>query len=284
VALAQLRSGEDVEQNLRTVEAVAAEAHARGAQWLALPENFAYLGPEASKHALAEPVVLDPGAPLAGPPAECGNGPIVQRLCNAAKRYGLTLLCGGFPERRASAEQGPPYNTAFVLSPDGAVLHRYRKLHLFDVRTPDGSVYAESAGTSAGDASVPLAPLALDGFRLGTSICYDVRFPELYRQLAAAGADVLFVPAAFTVATGKDHWHVLLRARAIENQCYVLAPAQWGVHSPTRSTYGKSLVADPWGDVIVQASDGQGIALADLRLGEVTRVREAMPCLNHRRL
>jgi predicted amidohydrolase len=158
---------------------------------------------------------------------------------------------------------------------------RYRKLHLFDVDVGDGQSYRESASTSPG-----AAPVVVDlaGFRVGLSICYDLRFPELYRVLTDLGAEIIVVPSAFTLATGKDHWHVLLRARAIEAQAYVVAAAQWGTHPRGRRTYGKSLVADPWGDVIAQCPDGEGIVLANIDRAHLERVRASLPSLRHRRL
>jgi predicted amidohydrolase len=183
------------------------------------------------------------------------------------------------PER--SADPDRPYNTCVVVAPDGRVTARYRKIHLFDVDLPDGSSHRESASTSAGEAPVTVV---VGGFTIGLSVCYDLRFPELYRLLSTAGADALVVPAAFTLFTGKDHWHVLLRARAIEAQAYVVAPAQWGRHPRGRQTYGKSLVADPWGEVIAQAPEGEGLAIATLDRAYLEDVRARVPSLRHRRL
>jgi predicted amidohydrolase len=161
------------------------------------------------------------------------------------------------------------------------VAARYRKIHLFDVEVGDGQVYRESAGVTGGDETVvvPVGP-----FKVGLSVCYDLRFPELYRRLIDGGADVLLVPAAFTLMTGKDHWHVLLRARAIESQAYVIAAAQWGRHPKGRTTYGKSLVVDPWGDVIAQAPEGPGVVFARLEATRVAEVRASLPSLKHRKL
>ncbi|MFO7178426.1 MAG: carbon-nitrogen hydrolase family protein, partial [Pseudomonadota bacterium] len=173
-----------------------------------------------------------------------------------------------------------PHNTSVVVTPDGAVAAAYRKIHLFDVDV-GGERYRESESTLPGNAVVSVR---VEGFEVGLSICYDVRFPELYRELAQRGAEVLTVPAAFTLNTGKEHWHVLLRARAIESQCYVLAAAQTGVHPGGRATYGHSLVVDPWGTVIAEASDGVGIATATLEREFLTTIRRRLPALAHRRL
>lgn len=154
-------------------------------------------------------------------------------------------------------------------------------MHLFDVEVGDGQKYRESASTSAGTEPVVLS---IHGFKVGLSVCYDVRFPELYRKLADLGAELVVVPAAFTLATGKDHWHVLLRARAIESQAYVAAAGQFGVHPHYCRTYGKSLVADPWGDVIVQCTDGEGVAVATVDWRRIDSVRANLPSLRHRRL
>jgi predicted amidohydrolase len=182
------------------------------------------------------------------------------------------------PEK--SDDVARPYNTSVLVDPAGTVAATYRKVHLFDVTLPDGSSYRESAAACAGSEAVTAELL---GVRVGLSICYDVRFPELYRRLVDQGARVITVPAAFTLTTGKDHWHALLRARAIENQAYVLAPAQHGKHSRGRQTYGKSVVIDPWGEVIAQCSEGEGFVTARLDFQYQDRVRTAVPSLLHRK-
>jgi predicted amidohydrolase len=179
------------------------------------------------------------------------------------------------------APGGRVYNTSVLLGPDGRQLAVYRKIHLFDAEVGDGATYRESdtvaPGASPVTAETPLGTV-------GLTICYDLRFPELYRALARAGATLLTVPAAFTLMTGKDHWEVLLRARAIENQAYVLAPAQGGRHTDQRVTYGHAMVVDPWGLVVARASDGEGLALAELDTELLARVRKNLPALRHRRL
>jgi deaminated glutathione amidase len=188
---------------------------------------------------------------------------------------------GSFPE---IAEPGaPPYNTSVLLGKDGAILAAYRKMHLFDVDLPGGPTYQESRFIQPGR-EVVAVPLPGTPFTAGLAICYDLRFPELFRALTAQGADLIFLPAAFTRQTGRDHWEVLLRARAIENQAYVAAPAQWGRHSKGRRSYGRALIVDPWGTVLAQAPDAEGIILAELDHERLARLRREMPCWQHRRL
>ncbi len=267
VAAVQMSSQDDVKANLGRAAELVARAADAGAELVLLPENFAHFGPEDGKRALAENI------------DHAADGPILSAVAEAAARARVHIIAGGMPERAADAAR--PYNACVVVSPQGKVVGKYRKVHLFDVDVGDGNSYCESASTTAGD-----EPAIVDvaGFSVGLSVCYDLRFPELYRRLAAEGAEVLVVPAAFTLATGKDHWHVLLRARAIESQAYVVAAAQWGVHPRGRRTYGKSLVADPWGDVIAQCPEGEGIAVADVERAYIQRVRANLPALRHRRL
>ncbi len=181
----------------------------------------------------------------------------------------------------ASDDPARPFNTSVLVDPRGAIAATYRKVHLFDVSLADGTSARESAASSAGSEAVTAA---VNGVRIGLSICYDVRFPELYRRLVDQGARIVTVPAAFTLTTGKDHWHALLRARAIENQVYVLAPAQHGKHPRGRQTYGKSIIVDPWGEVVAQCSEGEGFAAALLDFDYQDRVRTSLPSLLHRKL
>jgi len=267
IAAAQLNSQDDVAKNLAVVAGVVARAKAEGAECVLLPENFAFMGgtDEERRHASE---ALD------------GDGPILTTLRRLAREHAVTLVGGGMPER--TADPARPHNTAVVVAPSGEVVAAYRKIHLFDVDVGDGQTYRESAAVTPGDAPVVVE---LGGLRVGLSICYDLRFPELYRRLVADGAVALLVPAAFTLMTGKDHWHTLLRARAIEDQCWVVAAAQWGKHPKGRQTYGKSLVVDPWGDVVAQAEEGAPVLVhATLRDERVLQVRRALPCLTHRRL
>lgn len=272
VAVIQLSSQDDVAANLSRVHALVVEAARSGAEVVALPENFAFMGEEAEKCNIAEAIDAD------------SPGPIVTALRLAARDARVWLVAGGMPER--SADPKRPYNTSVLFAPDGRPVARYRKVHLFDVDLPDGTKLLESAATTAGDEPVvsEISGRAGKPIGLGMTICYDLRFPELYRILGDRGARVVTVPAAFTVTTGKDHWHVLLRARAIENQTFMLAPAQHGRHPRGRQTYGKSLIVDPWGDVLAQCSEGEGFAMARLDFAAQDRVRASLPCLTSRRM
>lgn len=265
-AALQLSCQEDVEENLRACREQVGRAADRGAKLVLLPENFAFMGPETQKRGIAE-TLGDPDAP------------IQRSVAAMARDYAVTLVAGGLPERSGDALR--PYNTACVFGPDGGLAASYRKIHLFDVELSDGTALCESEATSPGEATVVVD---IGGMNVGLSICYDLRFPELYRSLVDGGADVLLVPAAFTLQTGKDHWHVLLRARAIEAQCWVVAAAQWGKHPKGRLTYGHALIADPWGTVVAECSDGVGAAVADLDSELVARVRGSVPSLRHRRI
>jgi predicted amidohydrolase len=269
VAVVQLSSQEDVTQNLSRVRELVGDAARSGAALVALPENFAFMGEETTKREIAERTSTDEA------------GPITRTLVELARKHEIWLVGGGMPE--ASSDPARPYNTSLLVGPDGTVVARYRKIHMFDVETSDGHRYFESGATSAGT-----EPVVVDAgdppVKVGMTVCYDVRFPELYRQIVQRGARIVTVPAAFTLLTGKDHWHVLLRARAIENQVFVLAPAQHGKHPKGRMTYGKSLIVDPWGDVLAQCSEGEGFATARLDFAAQDRVRASLPCLTHRRL
>ena len=266
VAAIQLQSQDDVVQNLQACTQLVEAACREGAKLVVLPENFAFFGPDAGRQRVAERLTDAPGV-------------IQQALAELSRRCSVFLVAGGFPEASATPER--PFNTALVFGPDGQLLTSYRKIHLFDVALQDGTLLSESSGTTPGDS---LVTFDIGSFRVGLSICYDLRFPELYRGLVSRGANVLLVPAAFTLHTGKDHWHPLLRARAIESQAYVIAAAQWGKHPRGRTTYGHSLVVDPWGAIIAEASDQVGFVSATLDLGYLEQVRAAVPCLTHRRL
>lgn len=267
VAALQLCSTEDVESNLERARDLIRQAAHAGAKIVGLPENFAYLGSDGDhKLSLAEEIGDEAG------------GPILSAMRSAARASGVWLLLGGFPERTAAGRIG---NTSVLMDPDGRVRARYRKIHLFDVDVPGGQRFRESETVAPGDAPV-VAETPWGG--LGLSICYDLRFPELYRAMSAAGARIITVPSAFTRETGKDHWHVLLRARAIENQAFVIAPAQFGFHGGKRASYGHALVVDPWGVVLGECGDREGFALAWLDFEYQDQVRRNLPCLSHRRL
>jgi predicted amidohydrolase len=264
IAAVQLNSQDELGPNLERSRALVAAAARAGARVVLLPENFAYVGPEEGKRRLAEDL------------AEAG--PIVRSLGAWAREHDVWLIAGGLPEKSGDADR--PFNTCALFAPTGEIRARYRKIHLFDVDLRDGIDYRESAATTPGSEPVVAD---VEGVRLGLSVCYDLRFPELYRALGALGAQAVVVPAAFTLVTGKDHWHVLLRARAIENQCYVVAAAQWGKHGK-RVTYGKSCVVDPWGEIVAQVSEGEGFACAELDVGYLESVRARLPALRHKRL
>ena len=266
VAAIQLQSQDDVSANLKDCETRIAEAAAKGATFLVLPENFAYFGSSRGKVSVAES--------LAGP-----AGPIRDCLARCALRYGTTLLAGGWPE--LSDDPNRPFNAATIFSEDGKVCANYREMHLFDVTLPSGMKLQESSAMTAG---TDIVCCNVYGFRVGLSICYDVRFPELYRRLVERGSEILCVPSAFTLETGKDHWHLLLRARAVESQCWVIAANQWGSHPGGKSTYGHSLIVDPWGNIVAEAESGPGLIIADLDMQLLRRVRTSLPCLRHRRI
>jgi predicted amidohydrolase len=261
VGVIQLCSNDDLEGNLEAARLAVDDAARLGCAFVALPENFAYLRRE--------------GTPF--PCAQGFDGPIVGAARTWARTHGIWLLGGSFPEAVAGEER--VYNTSFLVAPDGEVVARYRKIHLFDVKLGDGANFTESKSIApVEEVTVAETPFG----RVGLSVCYDVRFPELYRSMG--DVRMLCVPSAFAPQTGKDHWEVLLRARAIENQCFVLAPAQCGRHSPQRASHGRSLIVDPWGLVLAQAPDTPCALVVDCDLGELERVRRSVPALCHRRL
>ena len=270
-AVVQLTSTPDVAHNLQRVAALCQRAQARGAQLVALPENFALLSSD-EKDKFQHAVSLQPGA----------NSPILDAMRELAQRLSIHLVLGGMPER--SSDPARVFNTSVLLLPDGSVGALYRKIHLFDVHFAAAATsLRESATVLAGDSAQAIVSESPWG-GIGLSVCYDLRFPGLYRRLARGGARILVVPAAFTLQTGKDHWHVLLRARAIENQCFVLAAAQQGTHPGNRQTYGHSLIVNPWGTVLAECADGEGLALTELAFADQDRVRREVPCLQNRRL
>jgi predicted amidohydrolase len=270
-AVVQLSSQDDVRANLGRVTEWVLEASRAGAKLIALPENFAFMGEEANKCKIAE--ALD----------EAHAGPILSSIAEVAAKAGAFVVAGGMPEK--SSDPARPFNTSLLVSPAGRIVACYRKIHLFDVDLPDGTKLEESRATSAGTTNPGNLVVAdAAGIQLGMTVCYDLRFPELYRALTARGARAVTVPAAFTLTTGKDHWRTLTLARAIENQIFVLAPAQTGKHPRGRQTYGKSLIADPWGDMLAQCGEGEGFAVARLDLAAQDRVRASLPCLSHKRL
>jgi deaminated glutathione amidase len=263
LAAAQMASGANKAKNLDAAVRLVRRARALGAGFIGLPENVAWMGPEPERPAAAEPL----------------DGPTLSTFGQLAAELSIHLLAGSVLE--SGAPGGRLWNTSVLFGPDGERKAVYRKIHLFDAEVGDGATYRESDAVAPGEAPVTAeTPLGV----VGLSICYDLRFPEMYRALSRAGAVLLTVPSAFTLLTGKDHWEVLLRARAIENQAYVLAPAQGGRHGDQRMTYGHALVVDPWGLVTALASEGEGLAVAEFDPGLVARVRHNLPALRHRRL
>ncbi len=263
IAAVQMCSVPDRAVNLDAAERFIDQAASEGALFICLPENFSLLGSPDQKVAEAE---------------SADGGPTLEFLRQMGRRHEVFLIGGSIPLQTADPHRVS--NTCFAIGPDGRVLARYDKLHLFDVSIDEANTYRESDHVAPGTEVVTFEAA---GLTLGLSICFDIRFPELYRRMAGAGADVVFVPSAFTVPTGRAHWEVLLRARAIENQCYVVAPAQIGEHTKGRTSYGKSMIVDPWGVVAALAADEPGIIWADIDTGRIADVRNRLPALEKRR-
>ncbi|HYL00246.1 MAG TPA: carbon-nitrogen hydrolase family protein [Steroidobacteraceae bacterium] len=264
VAALQMTSGPEIAANLAQAGALLEDAAAQGARLAVLPENFSFLGlRDADKRTVAE---------------TDGAGPVQEFLAASARRLGLWIV-GGTIALKSGAD-GRVAAASLVYDAGGRRVARYDKIHLFDVDIPGRTeTYRESANVTPGT-----RPVVLDTppGRLGLSVCYDVRFPELYRHLSAAGAQLLSVPSAFTAPTGRAHWETLLRARAIENLCYVIAPAQSGIHPSGRETYGDSMIVDFWGRVLKRVPRGRGCAVAEVDLALQSSVRESFPALRHR--
>ena len=261
-----MNSGADVAENLALADGLMADAAGDGCGLVVLPENFALMperGRDKAKHA-----------------EQPGEGPIQEFLSTAAKKHGLWIIAGSMP--MASPEPERVYGACPVVDDQGETRTIYRKIHLFDVDVPDsGQSYRESNSMYPGDEPAFVeTPAGI----VGLTICYDVRFPELYRTLVDNGATIFTVPAAFTVPTGKAHWHTLLKARAIENLSYVIAPGQFGEHPDNRSTFGHSLIVGPWGDILGELESGNGFVAADIDPELVTRLRREAPVLENRRL
>jgi predicted amidohydrolase len=260
-AAIQMSSTPDKEDNKETAAALIREAVSAGADLVALPELWSCHGLEDVYHANAEPV----------------PGPTTEFLGDLARELGVYVLGGSILEGGPGAQRLS--NTSTFFDPSGEITAVYRKIHLFDVRVSENE-YLESATIAPGG---EIATAKVGVATLGLSVCYDVRFPELYRLLALRGAEILTVPAAFTLQTGKDHWEILLRARAVENQAFVVAPAQWGHKANGRWTYGRSMIVDPWGTVLATCPDRDGYALATLDLDYLDRFRTEFPALANRR-
>jgi nitrilase len=275
VAVIQMVSGRKIEANLYAASELLKQAAAGGAELVLLPENFYRMGGKRGWLAL--------GQQNASP-----DGYLREFLSLQASSLGLWVVGGTLPTTEVDIQERAPlpdrvFTSCFVYSPEGAEVSRYDKMHLFDVDVDDGTGrYRESDTYSAGGDQPVIA--SLPDVTLGLSICYDLRFPELYRALSELGANVLVVPSAFTYATGQAHWEVLLRARAIENQCYILAANQGGAHSSRRRTWGHSCIVDPWGEILAQIDAGPGVIFADLDMSHLETLRQEMPVLAHRRL
>jgi predicted amidohydrolase len=266
VAAIQMNSGADVAENLQRADQLLGSAAADGCQLAVLPENFALMAARArDKTSHAE---------------QPGHGQIQDFLADAASRYSLWIIGGSIPLVSPQAER--VYGGCPVYDADGNAQACYRKMHLFDVKLPDhDESYQESRSMYPGDEPVTVdTPIG----RVGLTICYDLRFPELFRRLVDDGASVFTVPAAFTTVTGDAHWHTLLRARAIENLAYVIAPGQYGTHPDSRSTFGHTLICDPWGRILAEQAEGEGFVAADIDPDLPAILRKQFPALANRRL
>jgi len=262
VAAIQFCAGLQKQGNVARSLAMVEEAAQQGAKLVVLPEMFALYG----------------DLSLAAAQSESIPGELSRQLCDLAKRHQILLSAGSFAER--SGQAGLAYNTNLLISPQGEVLASYRKMHRFDVEIPGQVSAKESAHFLAGD---DCATVTWDSHRYGTAICYDLRFPELFRKLSSEGLDVLLLPSAFTKTTGRDHWHILVRARAIENQAFVVAANQVGEHAPGATSFGHSLIVDPWGKILAEAGgEDEEILLADLDFPQQNAIRERVPALKHR--
>jgi predicted amidohydrolase len=263
IAVCQLNSRNDRAANLKVARELLERAAAGGADLAVLPEYTDYLGHSADE-----------------PPGEETAGSYAAFFADAARDLRMWVHAGSFHE--AGPDPDHTFNTSLIFDRAGAVAAVYRKIHLFDVEIPGRVAVRESARVAAG---ADVVAVSIDGVRVGLSICYDLRFPELYRRLAGTeGAQILVVPAAFMAHTGRDHWEVLLRARAIENQCYVVAAGQIGDHDPGRTCFGRSMIIDPWGTVVAQMPDVVGVTFADVDLDRLAAIRTQLPSLANRRL
>jgi deaminated glutathione amidase len=261
-AVIQMNSQPDLDLNMKNTLSFIHEAARQGAGFIALPENFAFLGDENEKLKLTEVI----------------SSRVRTKLASWAIEFGIHILAGGYPVR---ADSGKMYNRASLINPKGEFELNYDKVHLFDVTLSGSESYKESRYVERGR-TVSAVSETMQLPPVGLSICYDIRFPELYRKLLDKGAQLLCVPAAFTKPTGKAHWEILLRSRAIENSCFVIAPAQTGKHGKKRETYGHSMIIDPWGTVLVNAGSDPGIAITEIDMARLYDVRKKLPSVSHR--
>jgi deaminated glutathione amidase len=262
-AVIQVNSRDDPAENMANVERFLDQAADMGAQFAGLPEYWTYLGPYSGFDEAAQTI----------------PGPFIERLQEKARKHKMIVHGGSIVERHPEIA-GKFYNTCVLINRDGEIAARYRKIHLFDVKLNNGEKHYESERIVPGN---EIVTAEIDGITFGLAICYDLRFPELARLLALRGAQILMMPAGFTMHTGRDHWEVLLRARAIENLCYVVAPAQVGMYPPNKQCFGRSMIVDPWGLVLAQAQDMPTVIMADLDLTRIDQARGQIPCLENRR-
>lgn len=262
VAACQLNSKDDKEANVVAALGLLDQAASYGADLAVLPEYMEFMGENAGALAAAETL----------------PGPTTERVAAKAREHKMWVLLGSMRIAEPGANQCS--NTSILFDREGRIVATYSKMHLYDVDLPGRVVYKESDTVLAGS---DIVTADIDGVTAGLSVCYDVRFPELYRVMTLAGAKLLFVPAAFALYTGRDHWEILLRARAVENQCYVIAAGQVGTYLPGKACAGRSMIIDPWGTVLATAQDGVGIAVADLDFAQLDRVREELPAIAGRR-
>jgi len=259
IGLSQMNSRDNKLENLAAAEKSIQDLAAQGARLIMLPENFNFMGPQALKKVNAEPLEKSPS---------------LDRMRNIAARLKVYVHIGSYLEQDGSRF----YNTGVVFDPSGERIAKYRKIHLFDVEIPGGKSYRESDTITPGDEVVTFG---IDNLTFGMATCYDLRFPELFRQLAEKGSDVILLPAAFTLQTGRDHWELLLRARAVENLCWVAAVGQWGPSPPDHLTFGRSMVINPWGLVVCQAPDGVSTISARLDFETIREIRTKFPAHTH---
>ena len=259
----QINTRDNLAENLSNVERFLDQAADMGAQFVALPELWTYLGPSSGYDNAAQTI----------------PGPIIEILQEKARKHHMIVHGGSILERDPQLA-GKFYNTSVLINRDGEIVARYRKIHLFDVDLANGEKHYESERIEPGN---DIVTAEIDGITFGLTICYDLRFPELYRLLALRGVQIIMVPAGFTLHTGRDHWEVLLRARAIENLCYVVAPAQVGSYPPNRQCFGRSMIVNPWGLVLAQAQDSPTAIMSDIDLKQIELARAQIPCLENRR-
>lgn len=267
IAVCQMTSTSDKEQNFATCSQLIHEAARRGASMIFLPENFDYVG-RSTEETLNQ--------------AETLEGDLMERYSNLARESGMWLSLGGFHEKKSDWEKDQRiHNSHVIMDNKGSIVSVYHKAHLFDVQIPGRVSLRESKVTIPGSEILP--PVSSPVGKVGLAVCYDLRFPEMSSTLAQEGAEILTFPSAFTLTTGPAHWEILLRARAIETQCYVVAAAQTGSHNEHRASYGHAMVVDPWGSIIAQCQEGTGLCCAEINLDYLHRIRQEMPVCSHRR-